>query len=60
LIDAGISAFETFQDRWPRVEDTLCHYNGGNICGPSSYRYASRIIERREDLAFRLYGSDGC
>ena len=60
LIDAGISAFEEWQDEWPRVEDTLCHYNGGNRCGPSSYQYASRIIERWQDLAFRLYGGDGC
>ena len=50
LIEAGLDAYESFADTWPNVEETLCHYNGGNVCGESSVDYADRILSRYQDL----------
>jgi len=60
LVLAGLEAFESFSERWPEIPETLCHYNGGITCSSRSRDYASRIMQRREDLSSRLYGSDGC
>lgn len=50
LVAAGFHAFETFQARWPDVEETLCHYNSGNVCYPASRAYADRILRHHQLL----------
>ena len=61
LIAAGVDAWEAWADRYPVERDTLCHYNGGNRCGPQSLAYAERVITRWQELAAFAYGvPDGC
>lgn len=32
---------------WPEV---LCHYNGGNVCGPKAIRYSGKVLRNTKRL----------
>ena len=55
LYKAGIDAILGWNRRYPKVADTLCHYNSGNRCYKSSRNYAGRIISRYRRI-FRAEG----
>lgn len=50
LIDAGVRAYLSWLATYKRPREALCHYNSGNVCGPRSRGYASRVLKRSEQL----------
>jgi soluble lytic murein transglycosylase-like protein len=50
LIQAGVTALQTYKGRYNALEEVLCHYNAGNTCYSSSYTYARKIIHLAKQL----------
>lgn len=42
-IDAGLAVLRAYNEQWPTITETLCHYNAGNVCGDGSFAFACRI-----------------
>ena len=49
-IDAGMRAFKAWRKHFPKLEDTLCHYNGGWKCSKASRGYARKVLKIRDRL----------
>lgn len=54
-VQAGIDAFKAWNKRYPKIKETLCHYNSGNRCNPRSKSYA-RLVLRKSNRVKKVLG----
>jgi soluble lytic murein transglycosylase-like protein len=53
-ISAGIEAFKVWRKHFPKLKDTLCHYNSGWKCNRYSRHYARSVLRERRKIKVNL------
>ncbi len=53
LVENGLKAITKYMSKHKVMKEALCHYNGGNVCGKGSKKYANRVIARMKSLSRR-------
>ena len=53
-VRAGMDAFKAWRKHFPKLEDTLCHYNGGWKCKAPSKWYARKVLRIRARLSVAM------
>ena len=51
---AGIKAFKTWRKHFPKLRETLCHYNSGWKCNRYSRYYARKVLKEMRKIKANL------